>query len=198
MGQYYKVFLKGSEGIICPENIDGGLKLTEHSWVGNFFVTSVVKYLLKHRSTVVWCGDYADDVAETFNVKRAGVSFQKVYQSCYGEAAQMTPRLDKEYKVQSEAHAQRVTDSYGYMVNYTTKEYVDMKKYIVENTTKDGWCIHPLPLLTAIGNGRGGGDYRGVNMDLVGLWCGCKIGFNKTKPQSGKDITNKVRFSEGG
>jgi hypothetical protein len=33
----------------------------------------------------------------------------------------------------------------------------------------DGWRIHPLPLLTCEGNGRGGGDYRGES-DLVGRW----------------------------
>jgi hypothetical protein len=30
--------------------------------------------------------------------------------------------------------------------------------------------FHPLPILTAEGNGRGGGDYRGADEDLVGTW----------------------------
>lgn len=42
--------------------------------------------------------------------------------------------------------------------------------------TKDygDWCIHPLPLLTCLGNGLGGGDYRSPTDDssdfLVGTW----------------------------
>ena len=35
--------------------------------------------------------------------------------------------------------------------------------------------FHPLPLLTANGNGRGGGDYLGSDMDLVGSWAGDRI-----------------------
>ena len=31
-------------------------------------------------------------------------------------------------------------------------------------------CIHPLPILTNISNGEGGGDYFGVNMELAGSW----------------------------
>lgn len=49
--------------------------------------------------------------------------------------------------------------SYPYIVNHTKKMYV-MKK----------GNIHPLPLLTAEGNGRGGGDYRESNNTLVGSW----------------------------
>jgi hypothetical protein len=49
--------------------------------------------------------------------------------------------------------------SYTYIVNHTKKVYV--KK-------NDGF--HPLSLLTAEGNGRGGGDYHGSNIDMVGSW----------------------------
>ena len=41
--------------------------------------------------------------------------------------------------------------------------------------TEDGdWCIHPLPLLTCIGNGLGGGDYTNPTLastdHLLGTW----------------------------
>jgi len=49
--------------------------------------------------------------------------------------------------------------SYTYIVNHTKKVYV-----------KKGGGLHPLPILTAEGNGRGGGDYNGPNMDMVGTW----------------------------
>ena len=31
--------------------------------------------------------------------------------------------------------------------------------------------VAPLSLLLALGNGRGGGDYRGNNCKYVGSWC---------------------------
>ena len=49
--------------------------------------------------------------------------------------------------------------SYNYIVNHSKMQYV-VKKGV----------IHPLSLLTAEGNGLGGGDYYGVNDDLVGSW----------------------------
>ena len=39
-----------------------------------------------------------------------------------------------------------------------------------------GMRVHPLPLLTADGNGRGGGDYYCLDMNLVGS---CKQFANK-------------------
>ena len=49
--------------------------------------------------------------------------------------------------------------SYTYIVNHTKKVYIEKKG-----------DFHPLSLLTAEGNGRGGGDYHGPNMDMVGAW----------------------------
>lgn len=49
--------------------------------------------------------------------------------------------------------------SYTYIVNHTKKVYIE----------KTG-ILHPLPLLTAEGNGRGGGDYHGPNTDMIGTW----------------------------
>lgn len=49
--------------------------------------------------------------------------------------------------------------SYTYIVNHTKKVYV-----------KKNNNIHPLPLLTAEGNGHVRRDYHGPNMDMVGTW----------------------------
>jgi hypothetical protein len=45
--------------------------------------------------------------------------------------------------------------NYRYIINHTKKEYVKVPAY-----EKDKWIIHPLPILLADGNGRGGGDYH--------------------------------------
>ena len=52
-----------------------------------------------------------------------------------------------------------------------------------------GWQIHPLPLLTAEGNGRGGGDYHGTNMEMVGAWARCRLGLVKEVPEGFTEIT---------
>jgi hypothetical protein len=51
-------------------------------------------------------------------------------------------------------------DGYNFIVNHTKKQYV----------TKAGRLFHPLSLLTAEGNGLGGGDYKGSCEDLIGIW----------------------------
>jgi hypothetical protein len=54
---------------------------------------------------------------------------------------------------------------YRFIVNHTKKLYVDKNLGLTGS-----YDFHPLPLLTADGNGRGGGDYRGDDLELVGQW----------------------------
>ena len=64
MGQYFKpVLVRDDKTIIAwaySHEYDNGLKLMEHSWVGNGFVAVIENLLLKNPTRVVWCGDYAD------------------------------------------------------------------------------------------------------------------------------------------
>ena len=61
--------------------------------------------------------------------------------------------------------------SYTYIVNHTKKVYIEKKG-----------DFHPLPILTAEGNGRGGGDYNGPNMDMVGTWARDVISMENKAP----------------
>jgi hypothetical protein len=81
-----------------------------------------------------------------------------------------------------------------YLINYDKQEYVDKSKVPAD---KDGWKIHPLPLLTCEGNDRGGGDFRvdenanQGNVELIGSWARNKIGvaFKKTDiPKGFKEV----------
>ena len=48
---------------------------------------------------------------------------------------------------------------------------INLNEYKAESVDKEGWTIHPLPLLTAVGNGRGGGDFQdGIGIEWLGLW----------------------------
>lgn len=67
----------------------------------------------------------------------------------------------------------------NYLLNTTKMQYVDLRD-IPED---DGWRIHALPLLTANGNNRGGGDYRSeVDADMVGAWCGDRLEASRRRP----------------
>ena len=57
-----------------------------------------------------------------------------------------------------------------YLVNHSQQVYLNCDSYYERNKDNDDWCVNPLSLLTAIGNGLGGGDYRGINEDYVGEW----------------------------
>jgi hypothetical protein len=76
---------------------------------------------------------------------------------------------------------------YKYLVNLDKKEYVVMPVYNVNS-----WKVHPLSLLCANSNQRGGGDYYQAHskktgdeiecsMELVGTWAYNHIGFTNDK-----------------
>ena len=155
MGQGYKAIILAPEQAdekeiirtwVDPHEHDNGYKLMEHSYIANEFVQAV-EYLLSpwgmfYKSRVVWAGDYADT--------EAGLKMN---------LNQITDEESNEGK--RTPRSIRDMSAYTYIVNHTLKQYTEKK----ENT-----YIHPLPLLTAEGNGRGGGDYRDTNQDLVGTW----------------------------
>ena len=154
MGQYYKaIFLKEEtnkvEKWFLSHDYDSGLKLMEHSWLKNPFVLSVEKKLMKNPKRIVWAGDYAD------KEKRCKTN---LYERCKDS--------NQSHRVIHLEDADEWNRKYNFIVNHTKKEYIYKMNIPAD---KDGCRIHPLPLLTCEGNGRGGGDYRGES-PLVGIW----------------------------
>jgi len=156
MGQYYTpTIIKERGRLVGKGNIkawfyshdyDNGLKLMEHSYKGNNFVNAVRNWLIDNGGgNLVWAGDYAD-YEEGKEVNLAAIA--------EGSGAMASPSDEDRPK-------------YHYYNNHDKHEFVDLDK-----CPKDrfGYVIEPLPLLTAEGNGRGGGDYRGNNLFLVGSW----------------------------
>lgn len=197
MGQYYKPYLRGrggSERTFNPQNAiyktvrglpadaecgymsEGfydhfsGMKLTEHSWLANDFVNGVLEAVEDRPCQVAWVGDYATD-PEDFDDRYTRAVYESVW--CDGGLPEggfaQVPETHKD----------------GYLVNVTRGQYIDLAEYAEAATYKPkwasegGWCIHPLPLLTAIGNGRGGGDYHGDCMEMVGAWAMDEIAYTQ-------------------
>ena len=180
MGQYYK------PALIVPDNrvltmratsFDSFNKLTEHSWISNPFVNAVYSLIYKSAKRVAWIGDYSREDYETCGeayIKAMPFDqFQKFYELTWGDDV-----IDLPSKFFSNRDLSILTfDTKGmFLVNRNKRVYIDMAAYIRENTVKSGawagWCMDPLPLLTACGNGRGGGDfYEGhIGYADIGVW----------------------------
>ena len=177
MGQYYYPAMKqNGEITIYNRRVDGEYtmaKLMEHSWWENPFCKAMANKIYKNPAQLVWCGDYADEwECEDLNHQQImddeGVGVESVEFS-----------LDDKF-----------------LVNHSDKTYIDLNKYKEASTDSDGWVINPLPLLTAQGNGRGGGDYYEdrPNYELVGCWTWDLISIEDEAPEGYLEF--KVCFKE--
>lgn len=180
MGQYYYPVNLDEEEYLCSHDYFNGLKLMEHSYIGNDFVETVEQLLTSgnpwQKTRIVWAGDYMDnglfvDHYSKNLCKYAHDNFNKI-----------SPKFENL--------------SIGrYLVNHTKKEFVDKNKLSIGE-------IHPLPLLTCSGNGRGGGDYCRSN-SYVGSWAGDEISIEKEdlklfifKKNGYKEIEPNFNFEE--
>ena len=176
MGQYYRALVKKQNGRIIAYNRDvirNGkceymvAKLMEHSWWLNDFVGGVCLDIYNSKETVrvAWIGDYAHTYLDCYDLSKFnGLNKRQITRmtnrcwNCKGIAIPVN----------------NFTLDGLFLINHTKKEYVDCNEYYKDNVMSDEWCIHPLPLLTCIGNGLGGGDYTSPTddstEDYVGAW----------------------------
>ena len=174
-----------------------GLKLMEHSYITNSLCNCVENYLRDNQgANLVWAGDYADPEKVRYTKDEAKeiwknlvvegkltCSFNTFWKS--SNPALYKPESDNDENIYSLCNDREddngkvirkgkpelpyntaSDDDIRYIVNETKKEYVDLWNV----PSIGGQRIHPLPLLTCEGNGRGGGDYYGINEKYVGRW----------------------------
>lgn len=210
MGQYYKAYIRGTDGqewAYNPQNaiyltanglqsdaeatrhswdMDdpkswgrcfSGMKLMEHSWLGNDYVSGIVEQLWGNPCRVAWVGDYATDFDELYT--------REVYAATWGEDVLPEGPFDAMPSIRRE----------GFIINHEKGLYIDLAEYgrrtsYTPSWDKTGslWCIHPLPLLTAIGNGRGSGDYHGACMEMVGAWAMDTLSYREDRPSILEEI----------
>ena len=175
MGQYYKpVCLKENKRTpkawVYSHRYGNGLKLMEHSWIGNGFV-EVVEHLLSpigdwYKQPFVWAGDYADDDK--------------------GLKSNVYSRSKDSLEINPTTY--QLMDNLRYIINHTKGLFVDKTKVPVSDTHEGfEYRIHPLPLLTCEGNGRGGGDFRGQS-HLIGSWARNVISVDSEVPSGYQEI----------
>lgn len=224
MGQYYRGAILSKKSIekqeitieksLCCYVHGNGAKLMEHSYVGNTYVGAYVKLLAKkyYGYPFVWVGDYADDkfnvnvhkkalqyiedVIES-NAKKQGYvrenesTFSKFMKYDSGERIILSAMKDEDDFAEKYTFEEVGGNQlkYKYILNLDKKQYVKIPKY-----DENVWTIHPLPLLCADGNGRGGGDYSGSDMDKVGIWAYDRIAISNKIPNEFTELV--VNFEE--
>ena len=195
MGQYYRVLEKEADKNLKVYNrniIVGGkeeymmAKLTEHSWWYNPFVNAICEkmYLSHHHHQIIWMGDYADQFADDLESNHNGLTPKKIklyHTRCWDENR-------KTFAIPTTGFT--LCDKY--LVNHTKQVYIDCTAYYNRCDMDNGWCMHPLPLLTCIGNGYGGGDYRSPTSDssedLIGMWAWDEISIEDNVNSSYQEI----------
>lgn len=189
MGQYWKCVTKNKKDgekvwglqIVKPDGLTqndkeywdyyNGIKLMEHSWVGNSFMTAISKYIYKNITQVAWVGDYADGYE--WNYGHKSISPKTLWAKAWDNGKPDEVIEPTEFDLHNK-----------FLVNHTRKIAIDLNDYI-DNCTRNGWCIHPLSLLTACGNELGGGDFntRCVGGNIVDWWCWDRISIEDECPK---------------
>lgn len=160
MGQYYFPVLRdhGKQNFKSYRaGYAGGAKLTEHSWWKNPLCNGIAEKLYHNPMHLYWVGDYSMDCPTHPPTK--------AYRAAWG-ARNRPERIG----------AEDFTLDGKVLVNHTKKQILSCDFYYTKLSGKNKWgpewVMHPLSLLTAYGNGLGGGDYRGENENDIGAWGG--------------------------
>lgn len=177
MGQYYMPIIKRGNKLrrVYSHDFGNGLKLTEHSYIGNNFVNVVANNLIDDHAQLYWIGDYAE--ADDFTSESM---FRKIYDYAWNRKKNSRTTIE-------DRNSNFDWSKDWYYINLTKKEFLLIPK--------EGDLVYtPISLLTAIGNGRGGGDYHRDN-SMIGYWAGDKVYLSMTKPDKKfTDITADCDF----
>ena len=207
MGQYYypTILREKNERFYSEEfyalDYDNGLKLTEHSYCGNHFVETIMAQLLNKPGRLAWMGDYHEvgDFAEL------NPDLPKIVEKRFNEHYKCFTLPGYEgycngKHVRHYSKPEEVEERQGrFILNHDKKCYIDMEEYEKNSLTcaEDcDWRFHPIPLLTAVGNGRGGGDFHGIGEEDVGCWAGDLLEVRNVRPNGYENVTAEVQFQE--
>ena len=201
MGQYYTALVVDEQNHVAklsPGEFDSLCKLTEHSWISNPFTNAVYSLIRNRRRKVAWVGDYSlkpyDPKEDTYAQALPFREFSALYEIAQG--ASDVPSLKRGVFFKQDIECLMYSTRGMYLLNHSQSLYIDLKEYIRRSTDTEGWCLSPLPLLTACGNGRGGGDfYEGhCGFEHVGTWAFDWVEYTAQVPDGYTELL--VRFAE--
>lgn len=172
MTQIYKPYLERMNGAytVCSlpndkESYRGGLNF----WFNDSYVNAVAAMLYKRPCRVAWVGNQASFGNETARIRTI---FNRTFS--YGCEFDV---VDKPLDI-----------SRKYLVNHSRRQYLNLFSYWESRSEEGRIVIHPLPLLTEIGNTISK-DYVGEDYRSVGKWCLDIIAIEKKAPIGYKEVT---------
>lgn len=190
MGQYYRATVKnidnGEMNSFSTYDYGNGAKLMEHSYIGNDYVGAVLNYLVDNTCRLWWLGDYAED--DDFD----GLDYEHTLSSA-----------DRSLAWSDDVCIAPHEGNWAWSPCKYLVVNLDKKCYIRLPDMGD-FVICPLPILTAVGNGKGGGDYFGDSCaEFVGSWAGDTItvvlSYEGNLPKEYADfadLTSEIIFKE--
>ena len=99
MGQYYIPTLIAEDGTastLYSHQYDNGLKLMEHSYIGNRFVNAVLTQLWKHPMMVAWIGDYSDGIGgDPYEAKLPYEEFMRFFDIAWARTSRTIGSIPK-------------------------------------------------------------------------------------------------------
>lgn len=171
MGQYYLVVnIDKREVLAADEKLIAGklLEIAESKEKSCALMNMLAEPWKGNR--VYLAGDYTD-------LKKENTSYHRVL-SELTDSLQLKSSFGGVYKYAKENFTKVKADTkdhgYRFIYNHKAKQYIDIlhcPKCCAETDWRQGF-ISPLPLLIALGNGEGSGDYYNCDNDnLPGTWC---------------------------
>ena len=184
MGQYYNIINLDKKEAMDPFDFDNGMKLMEWSYTENRMCIAMMNLMAGpwKGDRVYVIGDYADDTESEVWLK----AFKAIGDpDIYHTSDAYLHRIPKDHSMCFDRKDFKKTKDvsteyygYRYIYNHRQECYIDLEHCPIEWVWYDkkeheagATRIFPLSLLLAMGNGRGGGDYRGDNDYLCGSWC---------------------------
>jgi hypothetical protein len=159
MGQYFKPVNLDKQECLSSYDYLGGAKLMEHAWLLNSMVNAVVAALTPggkwHGDRLVWAGDYMDEHIFLADLKGRRTGHDNLF-DCTRERDHCPPCI---LKIRPQIPDGPTSIA---ILNHDRQEFIALTQLPEEDPNDPGWHIHPLPLLTCSGNGRGGGDFTGL------------------------------------
>ena len=163
---------------------------------------------------MAWVGDYADydeDLA-----RRPDDGTGRDYESLFRRAYRATENDKTRVGPEDGEIVAYLSDAADVVIyDLALRQKLSVRRYResvigrrLETGSKPGWVddvadfiLHPLPLLTCIGNGKGGGDYHGTSMERIGSWALHPLAIlpeGLPEPDGEwEDISESVLFEEG-
>lgn len=179
MGQYYKYFNLDKKVCLSPNC----LKLTEHSWMGNNDVLALLQLVKTEwkNDRVIQLGDYADSEEHYSKMLQ---EILKVPSNLYDSKEYKEMSFEEYYDKNKLRYISKNVEMENSSTDYKWTEYIfeplgtdgeqlPLSEYVwndTENKEISFGKLDAYSLLVAIGNGLGGGDYKGPDDDMIGLW----------------------------